>query len=265
MSRVRRSSRPPAADQAEGAVQPRYRGAARQQPHRPAQGKEAPERDDEGGDADIGDDEALEATDEGTETEPQREGDDPLERAVQPESDRRQPLGLEQRIDHRHDADDGPDRQVDVPRHDDQDHAGRHDGRARCLDRERHHVRRPQERPAGHDVEAEEDAPPARATCRTGAGRSPSLRASRPRIPAGRAVPDRAREPRRLRQPFGVASPCDGSALARGLGRGPGHQSMGPLSRLLAGRWRGGRVDALAQLVLREPSGVDDQVQVLLA
>ena len=49
------------------------------------------------------------------------------------------------------------DRQVDVARHDDQDHAGGHDRHARRLNREGDHVGRLKERPVGQDVEADQD------------------------------------------------------------------------------------------------------------
>ena len=51
-----------------------------------------------------------------------------------------QPVGHQQRIGHRDDADDGPDRQVDVARHDDEDHPGRDDRDTRRLDGQRDHV-----------------------------------------------------------------------------------------------------------------------------
>ena len=74
-----------------------------------------------------------------------------------PMPDRRQPVGHQQRVDHGDQADERPDRQVDVARHDDQHHAGRDDGDAGGLDGERDHVGRRDELAAAQDMEAEQD------------------------------------------------------------------------------------------------------------
>ena len=71
--------------------------------------------------------------------------------------DRGQPVGHQQRVGHRDEPDERPDRQVDVARHDDQDHAGRDDRDAGGLDGQRDHVRRLDELAAAQDVEREQD------------------------------------------------------------------------------------------------------------
>jgi len=92
------------------------------------------------------------------EPDPEGEGQDPLERHVRSDpEDAREPVGHPQRIAHGDEPDERPDRQVDVARDDNQDHAGRDDRDAGCLDGHRDHVGRLDERPAAEDVERDED------------------------------------------------------------------------------------------------------------
>ncbi len=63
------------------------------------------------------------------------------------------PFRLEQPHGHGREAHDRPDRQVDVPRHDDQDHAGGHDRDGRGLDGQVPQVARSQEQTVGEEVE----------------------------------------------------------------------------------------------------------------
>ena len=84
-------------------------------------------------------------------------------------------------------AEDRPDRQVDVARHDDQDHARRHDRDGRALDRQVPQVARRQEQAVGHEVEHDPDD--------DGRDDQAERAACRSRAPAG--ATDR-RSPRRL-------------------------------------------------------------------
>ena len=122
-----------AADELEVRVEAGHGRAARQVPDDAADRQQAAEGDDERGHADVGDDEALERADarrRGAIAE--AEGDDPAEREVRADAeDVGQPVGHQQRVGHRDEADERPDRQVDVARHDDQDHAGGDDRDAR--------------------------------------------------------------------------------------------------------------------------------------
>src|SRR6478736_3908205 len=117
--------------------------------------QKAAKGDDEGWHAEVGDDEALEGTDCRAEGEPDREHDDPGIRLA--EQTRRQPLGLEHGHRHAGEGQDRSDRQVDVARHDDEDHPGRHDPDRGALDRQVPEVPRRQEQAAGHDIEADPD------------------------------------------------------------------------------------------------------------
>ena len=89
------------------------------------------------------------------------------------------PVGHQQGVGHRDDADQRPDRQVDVARHDDQDHPGRDDRDARGLDRERDHVGRLEELAAAQDVEREQDPAEGDEHAEEPESRSPSGRAGR--------------------------------------------------------------------------------------
>ena len=109
----------------------------------------------------VGDDEALEAADRRAQDDAQRQRDDPGVRVGQPEPERRwaasRPgpcaMTCPMKPEHR------PDRQVDVARHDDQDHPGGHDRDGRGLDRQVPQVARREELAARRDVEEEPDRP----------------------------------------------------------------------------------------------------------
>ena len=148
----------PATDELEVRVQAGHGGAAREVPDGSADRQQPAQRDDERGHADVGDDEALERPEAGSEDDAEGQGDEPAEGEVRADAqDVRHPVGHEQRVGHGDEADQRPDRQVDVPRHDDEDHAGGDDRHAGRLDRQRHHVGRLEELAAAQDVEREQD------------------------------------------------------------------------------------------------------------
>ena len=149
-----------AADELEVRVQAGHGGAAREVPDGSADRQQPAQRDDERGHADVGDDEALERPEAGSEADADGQGDEPAEGEVRADAeDVGHPVGHEQRVGHGDEADQRPDRQVDVARHDDEDHAGGDDRDAGRLDRQRDHVGRLEELAAAQDVEGEQDQP----------------------------------------------------------------------------------------------------------
>ena len=187
-----------AAEQLEVRVEARDGGAAREVPDDPADRQQPAQRDDERGHADVGDDEALERPDRQRRGEAEGQGDETSGRGSPADAeDVRQPVGHQQRVGHGDDADERPDREVDVARHDDEDHAGRDDATTGRLDRQRHHVRRLEELAAAQDLEGEQDQPRGRRACRTAGDRSPSAPAGpRERGPSREARPDSKPVPR---------------------------------------------------------------------
>src|SRR5207247_5397054 len=120
--------------------------------------EEAAERNDERRDTAERDDEALQSTEQRSERDADDERDDPRVRLFESEP---QALRDPDRLEHRHrvseEAKHRSDRQVDVARDDDQDHAGRHDPDRRALDREVPEIPRTEERSARQEVEGDPD------------------------------------------------------------------------------------------------------------
>jgi hypothetical protein len=120
--------------------------------------EQAAERDDERRDEAVGDDEPLQEPHAQAEDDSQDDGRDPDDRVPEAESE-----GLRQprRLGHRHGVADEPehrpDGEVDIARHDDQHHPGRHDRDRGALDGQVPQVPSGQERSAGGDVEADPD------------------------------------------------------------------------------------------------------------
>src|SRR5207253_10199934 len=104
-----------ATEQLEGRVQPGYRGSLGQHPYGTTDREEPAKSDDEGGDADVGDDETLYRSEDGPQGDADRQRDEPAEgEIVAHAEDVRQPIGHQQCVAHRDEADQGADGEVDV-------------------------------------------------------------------------------------------------------------------------------------------------------
>ena len=111
------------------------------------------------------------------------------------------PVGLDQRHRVAEEAEQRPDRQVDVARHDDEHHPRRHDGDGGALDRQVPQVAGRQEAAVRQEVEGDPDGDAGRAACRAGGCRSRSTTPSvAPRPPRLR------RRARQLPTCFGVST-----------------------------------------------------------
>src|SRR4029077_16557287 len=146
----------PTPDQDETGIVGRDGRAAAEDPHDATEAEQTAQGDDEGRDPDVGDDEALQPADERAEADPEREGDDPADRMVDPDRARKD-VGHQHGIGHADDPDERADRQVDGARHDDHEHPGRDDRDRRSLDRQGQEVDRLQEPTTRGDAEADED------------------------------------------------------------------------------------------------------------
>ena len=206
-------------------------------------------------------------------SEAEQQGDDPDVRpVVEPVDGHRQAeevedaVGLDQRHRVAEEAEQRPDRQVDVPRHDDEDHARRHDGDGRALDREVPEVAGGEEAAVGQDVEGDPDRRqrrqhPEQAGVDLGRGqRGPPVPARRRR---------RGQHRRRVRWCLDcrhqiplVALPAVDVPPAH-LGRRARRWTTYADGRSGAGRDRPG-FHAVAEVLLGDPAGVEDHVQVVL-
>ena len=133
-----------AAHQGEALVERRDGLARRHPPRRAAPEQLGAEGDDEGGNAEIGDERAVKGADRRAERQRDDDRNDPDRRVFEAEIGR-QDMDLRDADDRRDEADDRSDRQVDVAHHDDQHHAGRHDGDRRGLNRQVPEIARRQE------------------------------------------------------------------------------------------------------------------------
>ena len=155
-----------AAEQLEGALEGRERLSllAAGAEDRAAPDEEAAERDDERGDPSVGDDVAGHRADQGAEHDAHDQRDHPHVRLVREPADRDveaeerdDAVGLHQGHRVAEEPEQRPYGQVDVARHDDQDHARGHDRDRRALDREVPEVSGRQEVAARQDVERDPD------------------------------------------------------------------------------------------------------------
>ena len=123
------------------------RHAAEKRQGQPLEDEHAGKRDDEGRDLEIGDPIALRGADQAAHDQAGDGGRD----------------GIDPPPHHHHgrepadEADDRADRQVDMPGHDDQQHAERHDDDVAVLQHQVGEVERPQQRAVGHDLEEQHD------------------------------------------------------------------------------------------------------------
>ena len=241
---------------------------------RAAPDEEAAEGDDERGNAAVGDDEARSGRRSARRGRRRRRGRRPrtyeLPRSpsivTSRPKKRDHPVGLDERHRVAEEAEQRPDRQVDVARHDDQDHARRHDGDRRALDREVPQVAGGQEVAARPEVEGDPDddqaitMPSSRVSSsvrrqhRAPRARRRRRRRRRARRPGGRGLVRRSNLSHASRLPVrGRAPPvCDGGA--RPNYRSPGSAAGGD----------GAGLHALAERRLVDPPGVEDDVEVVL-
>ena len=202
------------------------------------------------------------SADRGPRGEPEGQRDDPGVRLVEAEAERLgDPLGLDHGHEHAGEAEGRPDRQVDVARHDDEDHARRHDRDGRALDRQVPQVAGREEQARRDEVE---DRPRSREWRRSGRARRVSIssawnvaigdRRGGSCVDGGRG-PVRPRSSRRLASRLEWNAPCP---AAEPRGRAP------CLRRASAAGGDGPGRNVLAQGVLGDPPGVDDGLEVVL-
>ena len=261
------------ADELEGRVEAGDRRALRLVPDHAADREQSAEGDDERGHADVGDDEPCSAPTAAPMPIPRTRASAHWNgtSAADPE-DVRKPVGHQQRVGHGDDADERPDRQVDVARDDDQDHARGDDRDAARLHGHRDHVRRLDQLVAAGDVEDDQDHGRGRRACRTGGGRSPSGQSAHPEIAGSVFAPDPETGAASATFVTTALRPC-GRPLALEKrpappdvrGRRSGLTRSAVPGPLLAGGWcrRGRRVDALAEGVLGDLPAVDRDLQVV--
>ncbi len=120
--------------------------------------QEAAQGHDERGHAPERDDESLQSPDGRAERDPEQQGDHPGVRLLQTETKAlRDPDGLKHRHRVSKESQHRSDGEIDIPRHDDEDHPRGHDRDRGALDRQVPEVPRGEERPARNDVEADPD------------------------------------------------------------------------------------------------------------
>ena len=207
-------------------------------------------------------------------TTPTASGDDPRVRAAPQPADRHveteegdHPVRLDERHRVAEEAQQRPDREVDVARHDDQDHARRHDGDRRALDREVPQVPGGQEVAPRPDVEGDPDddqrdhhAEQPGVELRGGQRRPP--RARRRRRGGRRARrPDGRRLVRRSNLSHASTPPVREVTTVHAVRRGRCPNRRSPAS---AAHGDGAGFDALAERRLVDPPGVEDDVEVVL-